>query len=100
MKVMTKNEVEVVSDVRCDVCEESCQTEGTVTNIEFGILSAQWGYGSEHDGENYEVHLCEICFFQALANLKEQRRGALMFSDQGYEPTPDFGLVSRNLELL
>ncbi len=28
MKIMTKKEVEVISDIRCDVCEESCQTEG------------------------------------------------------------------------
>ncbi len=100
MKVMTKKVVEVVSDVRCDVCGESCQTEGAVTNIAFGTLSAQWGYGSEHDGEKCEVHLCEDCFFQALTGIKEQRRGVLMFSEQDYEPAPDFGLVSRNLELL
>ncbi len=40
---MTKKEVEVISDIRCDVCEESCQTEGAVSNIEFGTLSAHWG---------------------------------------------------------
>lgn len=55
---MIKKEVEVVSDVRCDVCEESYHTEGAVSNIEFGTLSAQWGYGSQHGGEKYEVHLC------------------------------------------
>ncbi|WP_429033342.1 hypothetical protein [Aeromonas media] len=43
MKIMTKKEVEVISDIRCDVCEESCQTEGAVSNIEFGTLSAHWG---------------------------------------------------------
>ena len=43
MKIMTKKEVEVISDIRCDVCEESCQTEGDVSNIEFGTLSAHWG---------------------------------------------------------
>ena len=42
MKIMTKKEVEVISDIRCDVCEESCQTEGAVSNIEFGTLSAHW----------------------------------------------------------
>lgn len=48
---MTKKEVEVISDIRCDVCEESCQTEGAVSNIEFGTLSAHWGHGTQHDGE-------------------------------------------------
>jgi len=47
-----------------------------------------------------EVHLCESCFFQAIANLKEQRRGALMFSEKGYEPVADFGLINRHLELI
>ncbi|MBL0577703.1 MULTISPECIES: hypothetical protein [Aeromonas] len=100
MKIMTKKEIEVISDIRCDVCEESCQTEGDVSNIEFGTLSAHWGYGTQHDGESYEVHLCESCFFQAIANLKEQRRGALMFSEKGYEPVADFGLINRHLELI
>ncbi|NBA29790.1 hypothetical protein GVO02_05925, partial [Aeromonas caviae] len=71
-----------------------------LSNIEFGTLSAHWGYGTQHDGESYEVHLCESCFFQAIANLKEQRRGALMFSEKGYEPVADFGLINRHLELI
>lgn len=49
---------------------------------------------ARHDGETYKVHLCESCFFKALANLQEQRRGQLMFTEQGYEPNPDFGRVS------
>ena len=85
MKIMTKQEVDVVSDIHCDVCEESCSpVEGYGPQV--GTLSAKWGYGARHDGEAYEVHLCESCFFQALASLQEQRRGQLMFSEQGYEP--------------
>lgn len=98
MKIMAIKEVEVVSDVRCDVCEKSCQTD--CSNISFGTLSAQWGYGSQHDGEKYEVHLCESCFFQVIANMKEERRGAMMFSEKEYDLERDFGLVSRNLELI
>ena len=55
---------------------------------------------ARHDGESYEVHLCESCFFQALASLQEQRRGQLMFSDQGYEPNPDFGRIESNKEII
>jgi len=92
VKIMTKQEVDVVSDIRCDVCEESCSpVEGYGPQV--GTLSATWGYGSRHDGDAYEVHLCESCFFQALASLQEQRRGHLMFSEQGYEPNPDFGRI-------
>ena len=99
MKIMTKQEVDVVSDIRCDVCDESCSPFDGYDPL-YGTLSAKWGYGSTHDGEAYEVHLCESCFFQALASLQEQRRGHLMFSIQGYEPNPDFGRIESNKEII
>ena len=99
MKIMTKQEVDVLSDIRCDVCEESCSpVEGYGPQV--GTLSAKWGYGARHDGEAYEVHLCESCFFQALASLQEQRRGQLMFSEQGYEPNPGFGRIESDQEII
>ena len=99
MKIMTKQEVDVVSDIRCDVCDASCSpVDGYGPQV--GTLSARWGYGSTHDGEAYEVHLCESCFFQALASLQEQRRGQLMFSEQGYEPNPDFGRIESIKEII
>ena len=53
---------EQVVDVICDVCGDS--TTKTMAQ-EYGTLSAHWGYGSvRHDGERYEVHLCEDCFFE------------------------------------
>lgn len=100
MKVMVKREIDVVDDIRCDVCDESTSNHGRYPP-QFGTLQAHWGYGAQHDGEAFEVHLCERCFFQALANLREQRRGELMFSAQGFEPNPDFGRVSdHNQELI
>lgn len=100
MKVMTKIEVEIVADVRCDICDDSTSHNGH-HSPQFGTLQAQWGYGAHHDGETFEVHLCESCFFKALANLQEQRRGEMMFSEQGYEPNPDFGRIQgHNLELI
>ena len=99
MKIMSKQEVDVVSDIHCDVCEESCSpVEGYGPQV--GTLSAKWGYGARHDGEAYEVHLCESCFFQALSNLQEQRRGQLMFSEQGYEPNPGFGRIESDQEII
>ncbi|PJG59777.1 hypothetical protein CUC53_05110 [Aeromonas cavernicola] len=92
MKVMAKKEVDVVADIRCDICDESTSKHGCHCP-QFGTVQAQWSYGSHHDGEAFELHLCESCFFQALANLQEQRRGTLMFSERGYEPNPDFGRV-------
>ena len=99
MKIMTKQEVDVVSDIRCDVCEESCSpVEGYGPQV--GTLSTKWGYGARHDGEAYEVHLCESCFFQALASLQEQRRGQLMLSEQSYEPNPGFGRIESDQEII
>lgn len=94
MKITGPVEVESVIDVKCDVC-------GTSTRIEeggyqFATLQAHWGYGTLHDGERYEIHLCEHCFFQALANIKEQRRAEHMFSDDPLEHSSDLGLVARD----
>ena len=57
MKVTEKVEVDAVTDVRCDVCLTSTQSKNG--GLEFATLQAHWGYGSQHDGERYEVHLCE-----------------------------------------
>lgn len=50
-----------VVDILCDVCGAS--TTKSLGTQEFGTLEACWGYGSQHDGERYQVHLCEGCFF-------------------------------------
>ncbi|MCT7655007.1 hypothetical protein MBH78_10465 [Oceanimonas sp. NS1] len=73
MKVTSKQLVDVVTDVLCDVCGESTSQDGQ-HSPQFGMLQADWGYGSPHDGESYQVHLCEGCFFATLASLKEQKR--------------------------
>jgi hypothetical protein len=93
MKVKTLKQVEVVTDVRCDVCGDSTVlVEGY--SPQFGLLKAAWGYGSQHDGEHYEVELCESCFFETLAHLRRNREVRSMFSDddQGVD-TKDFGLL-------
>ncbi len=94
MKITERVEVESVVDVTCDVCDTSTRIEES--GYQFGTLQAHWGYGTQHDGERYEMHLCEHCFFQALANLKEQRRVEHMFSDDPQEHSNDLGLVARS----
>lgn len=92
MEIKTQAQVDVVSDVLCDVCSSSTRIPGY--GLQYGSLEAQWGYGSRHDGEHYRVHLCEVCFFETLSMLRRQRMVNLMFD--GGEPHPDesFGLVS------
>ena len=83
---------EQVVDVICDVCGDS--TTKTMAQ-EYGTLSAHWGYGSvRHDGERYEVHLCEDCFFETLASLRQSHRSQNMFEDDYVPAAPDrFGRV-------
>lgn len=70
MEIKQLKQVEVVTDVLCDVCNQS-------TQLEFGVLSANWGYGSKYDGERYELKLCEKCFFYAIATLKKSEQTSL-----------------------
>lgn len=81
------------SDIHCAVCRDSTRVPDY--GQQFGTLQALWGYGSQHDGERYRVHLCEPCFFQTLAYLREQRRINTLFDDD--QPADDqiFGRVAR-----
>ncbi|SDM97288.1 hypothetical protein [Vreelandella arcis] len=81
MKVIEKVEIDAVTDVVCDVCLSS--TRVADEGLEFATLQAQWGYGSQHDGERYELHLCESCFFSTLAYFKQERRVQNLFSEDG-----------------
>lgn len=60
------------------------------------MLQAHRGYGTKHDGERYEIHLCEGFFFQAIANLKEQRREQITFRNDVESMEDDFGLVAKD----
>lgn len=92
MKVTEKKVVEAISSVLCDSCGCNTLVEGTP---QFATLRAHWGFGSAHDGERYELELCEGCFFGTLAYIKQERRVNHMF-DNNYKPDEDsrLGLVA------
>lgn len=54
------------------------------------------GYGSKHDGERYEVHLCEFCFFRTLSALRRERMVNTMFDEEPDTTEGEFGLVRRD----
>ena len=56
------------------------------------LYPAHWGYGSKHDGERYELQLCEKCFFYDLATLKKERVDEFMFDENFDTSTLGFGL--------
>ena len=90
---MALKPVATVNDVLCDACSESTRVEGYGT--QFGVLRANWGYGSRNDGERYEVHLCERCFFRTLSGLRRERMVSDLFNDQA-EDLSSFGRVAHD----
>lgn len=93
MKITSKANIDAVTDVVCDVCRLTTRSQGG--GLQFATLQAHWGYGTKHDGERYELHLCGECFFQTVANLKQERRIQSMFCEDGGLVGDDFGLVSQ-----
>ncbi len=99
MKIPAMEQTESISDVLCDVCGDSTRIEGY--GLQFGTLRASWGYGSTHDGERYEVHLCEPCFFRTISGLRRERMVNFMFSDEDLYAFKDWdiGEYSENVEM-
>ena len=93
MKITAIDKNESVSDVLCDVCGDGTRIEGY--GLQFGTLRASWGYGSTHDGERYEVHLCEPCFFRTISGLRRERMVNTMFSDEDQDLS-HFGRIARD----
>ncbi|MEH6800684.1 MAG: hypothetical protein V7681_15430 [Halopseudomonas sabulinigri] len=84
--------IESQSDIHCDVCEANTRVPGYGNQL--GYLQALWGYGSKHDGEGYQVRLCESCFFGALSHLRQERRINGLFDDVQLVDDPSFGRVA------
>lgn len=78
------NNAASTTSVSCDVC-------GNVQQ-EFATLGAAWKAPSIHQGERYELHLCEPCFFATLGHLKRERQVNTMFSNTDEDLTR-FGLA-------
>ena len=94
MEIKEQASVDVLMDVLCDVCK--CSTLIPGSGLQYGRLEAQWGHGSKHAGEHYQVHLCEPCFFKALAEMRGECRINTMFDDDADDPYAyeNLGLVS------
>lgn len=95
MKITGRIETEVVTDVKCDICTRSTRVDAG--GLQFATLNAKWGFGTRHDGEHYEFHLCEGCFFGTVAYFRQERRVQDLF-DETEQPaaTDDFGLVKKD----
>lgn len=76
----------------CDLCGSDLRMPGY--GQQSGLLHARWGYGARHDGEHYRVQLCEVCFFQVLAYIRQERRIQHLFDEEPLDDQ-DFGLITR-----
>jgi len=81
MKVVSETDPCTVTDVICDMCGDSTRTESG--QHQFGTMHASWGEGSSYPGEEYELHLCENCFFVQVSTIQRTRWVGVMFDDEG-----------------
>ena len=94
MKVYAEKLVKTVVDKICDVCEESVIIElNNGKYEESGKLRANFGYGSQEDGNVYDLDLCEKCFKTALYALREQRREKFMLDDEKFGLDPKRSVI-------
>ncbi|GLO16137.1 hypothetical protein PPUJ20028_47230 [Pseudomonas putida] len=96
MKATQAGEHETAINVVCDVCCMS--TRNGESEPQYGTMHASWGKGSAHCGEEYELHLCESCFFSHMAEMKRARWLAVMFDEKGDAILGDdaFGRVTKS----
>jgi hypothetical protein len=94
VKHIAAHPVKTIVDITCDVCCQSTLVEGY--GQQFGTLQSLWGYGSKHDGQRYEVHLCESCFFRTLGALRRERMVNTMFDEEPDANQDEFGLVRKD----
>jgi len=83
-----KSEREEVIDVLCDSCGESCRVELCLPlegedpkdvphNFEYMRLKSAWGYGSDHDCETWEAHVCQKCVDDKLGFINFKKTNYL-----------------------
>lgn len=87
MKTYKKKTIKAIDKVYCDCCGKS------TTNIEqvgpdFATLECCWGYGSPNDGTQFEIELCEECFYEVLAIIKMKRKQILGCFNYPYDADP------------
>lgn len=76
VKKILKINKEIVTDILCDCCGESCMTQDhgeTARSFEYMRLSACWGYDSNKDLEKWDAFLCEKCVDEKLPFIKFQK---------------------------
>lgn len=101
-KEIVFEEVDVVKDVICNMCGKPC-VQPFNGQWEYGLLSANWGYGSNRDGRVEKSHICPDCY-EDLVDLFvikptcEGNDGFIAY-DEDYEDAPDEALPDHGGDL-
>ena len=76
MKLIEKKlvETDIVSDIICDICGGTCNTE---YGHEFMQLSANWGFMSNKDLEEWTAQICEKCVDDKFSFVKFTKRNVI-----------------------
>ncbi|MBF38328.1 hypothetical protein [Idiomarina sp. UBA4520] len=82
MRKKARRTTEVVVDIMCDICGQSVVPEFQKKNLDrldefssFARLTADFGYGSKHDGEVSSFDFCEDCFDKLRVKINELKSG-------------------------
>lgn len=80
MKKTANKLVPAVVDIVCDACGASVVPDiqkayqDNLDNFDaFGVLRAEFGYGSKQDGYSYHFDLCEKCFRELVDTVNKLR---------------------------
>lgn len=85
-KIVTKH---IEDKVYCDMCGNDCCIDQI--NNEYATLEALWGYGSDRDGEKFDIQLCINCFNETLEMIKKRRKQHLGPFTYAYHKDPLMG---------
>lgn len=77
MKTYKEKTIKVIDQILCDICGKTC-TDDFYNNHENATLEAIWGYNSRSDGQKFEIHLCESCFYDTIQWMKQKREEYLL----------------------
>ena len=82
MRKKAQKTTKVVVDIKCDICGQSVVPEFQKKNLDnldefssFARLTAEFGYGSKHDGEAFSYDFCEDCFYKLRVKISELKKG-------------------------
>ena len=84
-------QVEYISGLYCDMCGSDCAAFDDFVGENYANLEAYWGYGSKSDGTQFEIHLCEECFYNVLEHIRNERKKVLGPGEYPHANDPLYG---------